>query len=98
MRMWVISAKMIRRLLVFVLISIASVSASSSIRLAHSAKQEQCSQGQLAWVTDVLEKMETIKAGMTREELLKVFSTEGDLSNRTFVSRDCPYFKVDVEF
>jgi hypothetical protein len=92
---------MIRRLLVFVLISIASISASSSVRLAHSAKQEQCSQGQLAWVTDVLEKMETIKAGMTREELLIVFSTEGGLStrlNRTFVSRDWPYFKVDVEF
>jgi hypothetical protein len=45
--------------------------------------------------------METIKPGMTREELLKVFATEGGLStglNRTFVSRDCPYFKVDVEF
>jgi hypothetical protein len=45
--------------------------------------------------------METIKPGMTREELLKVFTTEGGLStalNRRFVSRDCPYFKVDVEF
>ena len=32
---------------------------------------------------------------------LKVFTTEGGLSTglqRTFVSRDCPYFKVDVEF
>jgi hypothetical protein len=45
--------------------------------------------------------METIKPGMTREDLLKVFRTEGGLSTglrRTFVSRDCPYFKVDVEF
>ena len=45
--------------------------------------------------------METIKPGMTRQDLLRVFTTEGGLSNRwqrTYVSRDCPYFKVDVEF
>jgi hypothetical protein len=38
---------------------------------------------------------------MTRRTLLTVFTTEGGLSTglqRTFVSRDCPYFKVDVEF
>jgi len=38
---------------------------------------------------------------MTRGDLLKVFRTEGGESTRlqrTFVSRDCPYFKVDVEF
>jgi len=45
--------------------------------------------------------MQTIKPGMTREALLTVFTTEGGLSTglqRRFVSRDCPYFKVDVEF
>jgi len=45
--------------------------------------------------------METIKPGMTRQDLLEVFSTEGGLSTgsrRTFVSRDCPCFKVVVEF
>jgi len=34
-------------------------------------------------------------------KVLKVFRTEGGLSTglrRTFVSRDCPYFKVVVEF
>ncbi len=48
-----------------------------------------------------LEQMEAIKPGMTREDLLKMFRTEGGLStglHRTFVSRDCAYFKVDVEF
>jgi hypothetical protein len=38
---------------------------------------------------------------MSRETLLRVFTTEGGLSTglqRTFVSRDCPYFKVDVQF
>jgi len=51
-------------------------------------------------VTHTLEKIETIKPGMTRGELLKVF-TEGGLStglHRTFISRDCSYFKVDVDF
>jgi hypothetical protein len=38
---------------------------------------------------------------MTRDDLLKVFTVEGGLStrtHRTFVSRDCPYSKVDVDF
>jgi hypothetical protein len=38
---------------------------------------------------------------VTRKDLLVVFTTEGGLSTglrRTYVSRDCPYFKVDVEF
>jgi hypothetical protein len=45
--------------------------------------------------------MQTIRPGMTRRQLLVFFTTEGGLSTglqRTFVSRDCPYFKVDVEF
>ena len=46
-------------------------------------------------------KMETIKPGMTRQDLLEVFAKEGGLSTglqRTFASQDCPYFKVDVTF
>jgi hypothetical protein len=52
-------------------------------------------------VAEAFKRMQTIKPGMTRKELLVVFTTEGGLSTpvrRTFVSRDCPYFKVDVEF
>ena len=55
----------------------------------------------IAWVAEAFKCMQTIKPGMTRKELLVVFTTEGGLSTpvrRTFVSRDCPYFKVDVEF
>jgi hypothetical protein len=55
----------------------------------------------VAWVAEVLKRMQTIKPGMTRQTLLTAFTTEGGLSTglqRTFVSRDCPYFKVDVEF
>jgi len=45
--------------------------------------------------------MQSVTTGMTRDDLLQIFTTEGGISNglrRTFVSRDCPYFKVDVEF
>lgn len=53
------------------------------------------------WISSVLESTETIKPGMTREDLLKVFTTEGGISNRfqrTYVYKDCPYIKVRVEF
>jgi hypothetical protein len=46
-------------------------------------------------------KNENYPARDDREQLLKVFTPEGGLStglNRGFVSRDCVYFKVDVEF
>ena len=92
---------MIRRLLVRVALSIVAISASSSARLTRSASQEPCAQDHQAGVTDTLEKMQTIKPGMMRGQLLKVFTTEGGTSTglqRTFVSRDCPYFKVDVTF
>jgi hypothetical protein len=55
----------------------------------------------VSWVANVLKRMETVKPGMTRETLLTVFTTEGGLSTRlqrTYVSHECPYFKVDVEF
>jgi len=55
--------------------------------------------------------METIKPGMTRWDLLHVFRTEGGVRTmfrkeggppgvlrETFVSQDCPNFKIDVEF
>jgi hypothetical protein len=48
----------------------------------------------LPWIQDV-------KPGMTRKDLLRVFTTEGGLSNRsrrTYVLKPCPYIKVDVEF
>ena len=62
---------------------------------------QQTTGAHVVWVTEVLKRMQTIRPGMTRKTLLTVFTTEGGLSTglrRTFVSRDCPYFKVDVEF
>jgi hypothetical protein len=48
----------------------------------------------LAWTAD-------LKPGMTRRDLLRVFTTEGGLSTRTrrtYVLKQCPYIKLDVEF
>jgi hypothetical protein len=53
------------------------------------------------WIAGVLNATQSIKVGMTRADLLKVFTTEGGLSwssPRTYVYRQCPYIKVDVKF
>ncbi|MGA2439438.1 MAG: hypothetical protein ABSH08_00640 [Tepidisphaeraceae bacterium] len=52
-------------------------------------------------VAAILAECQSIKPGMTRAELLKVFTTEGGLStatHRTFVYTHCPYIKMDVDF
>lgn len=55
------------------------------------------------WVADALARMKTIKPGMTRADLLRVFAIPGgfwpDSSwTQTFEFEECRYFKVDVEF
>jgi hypothetical protein len=80
----------------------ATVSVSSVLQAGATQGQGQVSEAHVAWVTEVLKRIQTIKPDMTRKALLMVFTTEGGLLfsglQRTFVSRDCPYFKVDVEF
>jgi len=54
-----------------------------------------------AWIAATLDAIDTIKVGMTRADLMKVFTTEGGLSTasqRTYVYRECPYIKIDVKF
>jgi hypothetical protein len=53
------------------------------------------------WVDSVMRAISTIKPGMTRGHLLRVFREEGGISNRrqqVYVYKQCPYIKVDVEF
>jgi len=53
------------------------------------------------WIAKSLREIETVKVGMTRADLLKVFKEEGGLSTRTwqrFPYHECPYIKVEVEF
>jgi hypothetical protein len=74
---------------------------AASLQGAPQTRGPEASRDHTAWVAEVLKRMQGIQPGMTREALLKVFTTEGGLSTgleRTFVSRDCPLFKVHVEF
>jgi hypothetical protein len=53
------------------------------------------------WIARSLKEIESVKVGMTRGDLLRVFHEEGGISTRTwrrYVYRDCPYIKVEVEF
>jgi len=86
---------------VFPLLASAALAGATALQANPTGGTSQCSQSHVDWVTKVLERMQTIKPGSTRKALLAVFTTEGGLSTglrRTFVSQDCPYFKVDVEF
>ena len=78
-----------------------SLRTSAQTRPNSTVQQRQAADEHVAWVVDAMKRMQTIRPGMTRKELLTVFTTEGGLSNRlqrTYVSRDCLYFKVDVTF
>jgi hypothetical protein len=73
----------------------------NGLRASPQSDQGQPGRDRVAWVAQVLKEMLTIKPSMTRADLLRVFTTEGGLSTglqRTFVSRESPFFKVDVEF
>jgi hypothetical protein len=53
------------------------------------------------WVGSVLPWTADIKPGMTRKDLLRVFTVEGGISTRTqrtYVLKGCSYIHVDVEF
>jgi hypothetical protein len=79
----------------------ASIGGSASAFASSADEARQASSDHVAWVAESLKRMLTIKPGMSRDQLLDVFSTEGGISTalqRTFVSRDCPFFKVDVAF
>jgi hypothetical protein len=66
-----------------------------------SASKSQPADEHTEWIARSLKEIETVKVGMTRADLQRVFKEEGGLSTRTwrrYVYRDCPYIKVDVEF
>jgi hypothetical protein len=62
---------------------------------------ETLSRERTKWIAKVLRQIAKIEPGMKRRDLLKVFTTEGGLSNRfqrTYVHAECPYIKVNVRF
>jgi len=87
-------------ILVPILFLIINLVATPGTRTPQSTADEQ-TRAHTAWVESSLKAMETVKPGMTRGQLLKVFAEEGGLSTglqRTYAYRECPLFKVDVEF
>ena len=52
-------------------------------------------------ISEAIRETSAITPGMSRGDLMRVFTVEGGLSTRaqrTYVYRRCPYIKVDVEF
>jgi hypothetical protein len=71
----------------------------SALRVAPNATPYGSEQAR--WIRENLPELSSIKVGMTRGELLKVFMPEGGISTRIwrrYVYRKCGYVKVDVEF
>ena len=84
------------RLLFLCILSIGAVAQSESQQSPSQTDREHT-----AWIASALNAMQTIKVGMTRSDLMKVFTIEGGLSTtaqRTYVYRQCRYMKVDVKF
>jgi hypothetical protein len=74
---------------------------STVARLGSQQSLPQTDADHTEWIAGVLKATQSIKVGMTRSDLFKVFTTEGGLSwstQRTYVYRQCPYIKVDVKF
>jgi hypothetical protein len=85
----------------FTWIAAGVLSGSGVIRSAAPDQQGCVQTQQWDWVVEAMKRMLTIQIGMTRGKLKTVFKEEGGLSmrnERTYVSQDCPYFKVRVDF
>lgn len=53
------------------------------------------------WIQHVMNSISTIKPGMTRKDLARVFTTEGGLSTRSeqrYVYKHCQNIKADIQF
>ena len=86
-------------LLTVLVMTVAGVPAQETLTDAQS--RTLINQEHTQWIDQVLRSIATIKPGMTRKDLVRVFKQEGGLSTRTrkkYVYKHCPYIKVDVEF
>ena len=85
---------------IVLVVSAALIIAAASFSIASFAQSSKAEE-HTEWIAKSLKEMETIKVGMTRADLLKVFQEEGGISTRTwrqYAYRECAYIKVDVEF
>ena len=75
--------------------------AALSLTLAAFAGDAQFDADLTKKIEKIIRESQQVKVGMTRADLLKVYTTEGGLSSRKwrrYAYRTCPYIKVDVEF
>jgi hypothetical protein len=87
-----LAATLLIAMVVGVLAQEAEIGARHEMNIDHEHTQ---------WIDQVMRSIATVKPGMTRRDLLRVFTEEGGISARSqqrFVYRHCPYIKVDVEF
>lgn len=66
-----------------------------------AGQESRLDQEHTRWIASVMDTIHTIRPGMTRQDLLKLFTTEGGISNRferTYIYRRCALIKVTVEF
>src|SRR5580700_8635515 len=68
---------MSRQLLTLVFLSCGAILSLTRDSATPLASREQCLEEHRAWVAEALQKMQTIRPGMTRKDLLEVFRTEG---------------------
>ncbi len=72
------------------------------ITTAGARAQQQISDQEFTLkIKSLLQSVGQIKPGLTRKDVLVLFTTEGGLSSRSwnhFVLRTCPYIKIDVTF
>ena len=72
-----------------------------TLSLSGNAAPPPINNEQDKWIAEAIVEIQSLKTGMTRADLLKVFTEEGGISSRiqqTFVYRRSPYIKVDVTF
>jgi hypothetical protein len=72
---------------------------SVSVQQALSEQNEDAKH--TAWISTVMKRLQTIKPGQTRADLLKICTTEGGFystMHHPYVYRGCPYIKVMVRF
>ena len=66
------------------------------------ASDDRCTTQQLSqWVESSLSQIEKLQVGMTRADVERLFVSDGGISTRyrqTYVFRECPHIKIDVEF
>jgi len=79
---------MVRRFFVLLVLSIIVIGGSAFVRPIESASSDPCTQDHATWLKEVSKRMETIKPGMTRWDLLQVFRTDG--TRQTFRMEGTP--------